>query len=74
MASFQAGLFDWYIRRLHLFGEDGADIAALRKRTQVVWPGMMHVFQLFAPFLPEARPANREISAFIRSSVGTPFS
>jgi monoterpene epsilon-lactone hydrolase len=38
----------------------------------VVWPGMMHVFQNFAPFLPEARRANREIGAFIRSRVGGP--
>jgi monoterpene epsilon-lactone hydrolase len=38
----------------------------------VVWPGMMHVFQTCAPFLPEARRANREIAAFIRARVGVP--
>jgi acetyl esterase/lipase len=31
-----------------------------------VWPEMFHVFQLFSPFLPEARQANREIAAFVR--------
>ena len=36
----------------------------------VVWPGMFHVFQTFAPFLPEARRANREISGFIRERIG----
>jgi monoterpene epsilon-lactone hydrolase len=45
-----------------------ARAAGVEERT-VVWPGMMHVFQTFAPFLPEARRANREIAAFIRSRV-----
>jgi acetyl esterase/lipase len=36
----------------------------------VVWPGMMHVFQMFAPFLPEARRANREIAEFVRDLIG----
>ena len=36
----------------------------------VVWPGMMHVFQAFAPFLPEARTANRGIAEFIRARIG----
>jgi epsilon-lactone hydrolase len=31
----------------------------------VVWPGMFHVFQIFAPFLPEARAAVDQIAAFI---------
>jgi acetyl esterase/lipase len=35
----------------------------------VVWPGMFHVFQTFAPFLPEARRANRDISEFIRGRI-----
>ncbi len=35
----------------------------------VVWPGMFHVFQTFAPFLPEARRANREIGDFIRERI-----
>lgn len=43
-----------------------ARAAGVEERT-VVWPGMMHVFQTFAPWLPEARQANREIAAFIRS-------
>jgi acetyl esterase/lipase len=38
----------------------------------VVWPGMMHVFHVFAPFLPEARRANREIGEFIRAQVDAP--
>jgi acetyl esterase/lipase len=33
----------------------------------VVWPGMFHVFQMFAPFLPEAREANKQIAEFIGS-------
>jgi monoterpene epsilon-lactone hydrolase len=48
-----------------------ARAAGVEERT-VVWPGMMHVFQTFAPWLPEARRANREIAAFIRSRVGVP--
>ncbi len=36
----------------------------------VVWPEMFHVFQIFVPFLPEARRAVREIGLFIRSRVG----
>jgi monoterpene epsilon-lactone hydrolase len=48
-----------------------ASAAGVEART-VVWPGMMHVFHVYAPFLPEAGEANREISAFIRSRVGGP--
>ncbi len=33
---------------------------------------MMHVFHVFAPFLPEARRANREIGEFIRAWVDAP--
>ncbi len=33
----------------------------------VVWPEMFHVFQLFTPFLPEARRAVEQIADFIRS-------
>ncbi len=33
----------------------------------VVWPEMFHVFQLFTPFLPEARRAVEQIATFIRS-------
>jgi epsilon-lactone hydrolase len=33
----------------------------------VVWPGMFHVFHIFAAILPEARQANAQIAAFIRS-------
>jgi acetyl esterase/lipase len=32
----------------------------------VVWPGMWHVWHLFAPSLPEARQAVDAIGAFIR--------
>jgi acetyl esterase/lipase len=49
-------------------GERARD-AGVDART-VVWPGMMHGFNAQAPFLPEARRANREIGAFIRSLVG----
>ncbi len=45
-------------------------IAAGVDARTVVWPGMMHVFQVFAPFLPEARRANREIAEFIRARIG----
>jgi hypothetical protein len=34
-----------------------------------VWPGMFHVFQAFAAILPEARRANAQIAAFIRSQL-----
>ena len=37
----------------------------------VVWPGMMHVFQSTAPFLPEARRADQQIAAFIVNRVAT---
>jgi len=33
----------------------------------VVWPHMFHVFQVFAAILPEARQADAQIAAFIRS-------
>ena len=33
----------------------------------VVWPGMFHVFHIFSAILPEARQANAQIAAFIRS-------
>lgn len=35
----------------------------------VVWPEMFHVFQLFTPFLPEARRAVQQIASFIRSRI-----
>lgn len=44
--------------------------AAGVEEATVVWPGMSHVFQLQHQFVPEARRANREIAAFIRSRVG----
>ena len=47
------------------FGERAA--AAGVDVQMVVWPGMFHVFQIFAPILPEARQANAQIAAFIRS-------
>jgi acetyl esterase/lipase len=30
---------------------------------------MVHVFQMFAPFLPEAQRANREIAGFVRARI-----
>ena len=36
----------------------------------IVWAGMTHVFQLQCQFVPEARRANDEIAAFVRSRVG----
>jgi acetyl esterase/lipase len=47
------------------FGERA--VAAGVAAQTVVWPGMFHVFQVFAPVLPEARQANAQIAAFIRS-------
>ena len=47
------------------FGERA--MAAGVDATTVVWPEMFHVFQLFTPFLPEARRAVEQIAAFIRS-------
>jgi monoterpene epsilon-lactone hydrolase len=32
----------------------------------VVWPGMFHVFQIFVPWLPEAKQAVAEIAKFIK--------
>ena len=37
-----------------------------------IWPDMFHVFQMFTPFLPEARKANAQIAAFIQSRVVRP--
>ncbi len=47
------------------FGEKAS--AAGVQVSIVVWPEMFHVFQLFTPFLPEARRAVEQIAAFIRS-------
>jgi acetyl esterase/lipase len=47
------------------FGER-ATAAGVAAQT-VVWPGMFHVFHIFAAILPEARLANAQIAAFIRS-------
>jgi acetyl esterase/lipase len=49
------------------FGERA--VAAGVEALTVVWPGMPHVFQMFAAFVPEARRANRQIAAFIRARV-----
>jgi hypothetical protein len=35
-----------------------------------VWPEMFHVFQLFVPWMPEARQAISEIGEFIRTKIG----
>ncbi len=47
------------------FGERAA--AAGVQTETVAWPGMFHVFQMTAPFVPEARKANKEIVRFIKS-------
>ncbi|NPV55820.1 MAG: alpha/beta hydrolase [Anaerolineae bacterium] len=47
------------------FGERA--VAAGVKAKTVVWSKMFHVFQMYAPYLPEARQANDQIAAFIRS-------
>jgi monoterpene epsilon-lactone hydrolase len=36
-----------------------------------VWPGMWHVWHVFAPYLPEAEKAVNLIAAFIRERVGS---
>jgi monoterpene epsilon-lactone hydrolase len=41
--------------------------AAGGKADIVVWPGMWHVFQTFAPFLPEANRSIDQIGKFIRA-------
>jgi acetyl esterase/lipase len=38
--------------------------------TLQVWPGMMHIFQLGAGFVPEARKAVENIAGFLRQHVG----
>jgi epsilon-lactone hydrolase len=40
--------------------------AAGGEATVVIWPGMWHVFQAFAPFLPEANRSINQIGKFIR--------
>jgi acetyl esterase/lipase len=39
--------------------------AAGGEASLVIWPGMWHVFQAFAPFLPEANRSIRQIGEFI---------
>ncbi len=51
--------------------DDSTRIAAKAKAagvdvTLAVWPDMPHVWQLFAPFLPEASAAIEQIGAFVR--------
>jgi acetyl esterase/lipase len=36
-----------------------------------VWPGQMHVFQLAAPLVPEARRSLRQIGEYIKEATGT---
>jgi acetyl esterase/lipase len=33
-----------------------------------VWPGQMHVFQIAAPFVPEAKRSLRQIGEYIREA------
>jgi acetyl esterase/lipase len=42
-------------------------LAAGVEAQTVVWPGMFHVFHMFAPILPEAIRADEQIAAFILS-------
>jgi hypothetical protein len=44
-----------------------AALAAGVDAKTVVWPGMFHVFHMFAPILPEAIRADEQIAAFILS-------
>jgi acetyl esterase/lipase len=37
-----------------------------------IWPGVPHGWQIFAPFLPEARDALRQASDFIASRLSSP--
>lgn len=48
-----------------------AEIAKIAgvEMTMEIWPGMWHVFQLFAPILPEANRAIKRIGKFIREKV-----
>lgn len=39
----------------------------------VVWQGMFHVFQVFAPILPEAKQALKQIGEFIRARLEEPI-
>lgn len=45
---------------------DSALAAGVEAQT-VVWPGMFHVFHMFAPILPEAKQADDQIAEFIKS-------
>lgn len=36
-----------------------------------IWPGLPHVWQMFAPFLPEGRAALHEAAGYVRSHIGT---
>ena len=49
-----------------------ADVRATGGRCELtVWPGQMHVFQALLLLVPEARPALREIAAFILAALPT---
>jgi acetyl esterase/lipase len=47
-----------------MLGEPGFDVEI------AVWPELWHVFQLFAPALPEAIEAIAKIAAFTRAALG----
>ena len=61
------GEFEALLEDVVRFG-DRAIAAGIEAQT-VVWPHMFHVFQMFAPFLPEARRAVDQIVAFIGSQL-----
>jgi acetyl esterase/lipase len=57
--------------------DDSRRVAANAARAGVtvtlrIWPNVPHCWQIFAPFLPEARDALREAAAFIRASLRNP--
>ena len=48
-----------------------AKMKAARVKVQLeVWPGMWHVFQVFAPWVPEAQQAIDKIGRFVRQRTG----
>ena len=58
-------LYDDSVRLADKATQDGADV------TLSLWPDMPHVFQMFAPYLPEAREAIGVIGDFVATACGT---
>jgi monoterpene epsilon-lactone hydrolase len=57
-------LYDDAVRLSERAQKSGVDV------TLDAWPDMIHVWQIFAPMLPEGRQAIEAIGSFIRSRVG----